>query len=74
LSRDAAEQAALLRRCTPNPFASDSECSEGHHTDLWVQSADVPEKGPVVTTFIGGEKRWPGTEVLDPALQIQRKA
>jgi len=28
-----------------------------------------PEKGPGVNIFINGEKRCPGTEVLDPAIQ-----
>jgi hypothetical protein len=28
-----------------------------------------PEKGPGVTIFINGEKRCPGTEVLEQAIQ-----
>jgi len=33
-----------------------------------------PEKGAGVTIFINGEKRCPGTEVLDRAIQNYRKA
>ena len=53
---------------------SSGERSDGQYTGLRVHSADVPEKGPGVTIFINGEKRCPGTEVLDRVIQNWRKA
>ena len=53
---------------------SSGQCSDSHHTGLWTDSADLPEKGAAVTIVINREKRCPGTEVLDRAILNYRKA